>query len=216
MANEETIRVALVEDDRGLREGLGMLLAGTPGFALAGAWPRAEDALPELGRARAQVLLLDIHLKGGMLGTEAVAHLVERHPDLAVVMLTVASDDERIFEALCRGARGYLLKKTPPARLLEAVRDAHAGGAPMSPEIAAKVIRLFRQVQPPPANEFNLTPQELRLLALLAEGRSYQTAADELIVSINTVRNYIRSIYDKLHVHSKSAAVSKALKAGLL
>lgn len=215
MTHDDTIRVALVEDDRGLREGLGMLLSATPGFALAGAWPTAESALPELGRVRAQVLLLDIHLKGGMLGTEAVAHLTERHPELAVVMLTVASDDNLIFEALCRGARGYLLKKTPPARLLEALRDAQGGGAPISPEIATKVIRLFRQVQPP-TNEYNLTAQEVRLLSLLSEGRSYQAAADEMIISINTVRNYIRSIYDKLHVHSKSAAVSKALKAGLL
>jgi DNA-binding NarL/FixJ family response regulator len=151
-----------------------------------------------------------------MPGTEAVRRFREREPRPVVLMLTVFAEEERIFESLCNGASGYLLKKTPPARLLESVREAYDGGAPMSPEIARKVIRLFREVRPLARDEVHLTEQETRLLALFAEGHSYQAAADKLCVSINTVRNYIRSIYDKLHVHSKSEAVSKALKARLI
>ena len=131
-------------------------------------------------------------------------------------MLSVYADEDLVFKSLCNGACGYLLKKTPPARLLEAIREAVGGGSPMSPEIARKVVRLFQKTGPPAQLDCDLTPREIKLLRLLAEGNSYQFAADEMHVSINTVRNYIRSIYDKLHVHSKSAAVAKALKAGLI
>jgi DNA-binding NarL/FixJ family response regulator len=130
-------------------------------------------------------------------------------------MLTVLAERERIFESICAGAIGYLLKSTPPARLLDAVREVKGGGAPMSPEIARKVVELFRKAPPPPAVS-GLTAQEVRLLALLAEGHSYRAAADSLHVSVNTVRNYIRSVYEKLHVHSSSEAVSKALRLGLI
>jgi DNA-binding NarL/FixJ family response regulator len=128
----------------------------------------------------------------------------------------VFAEDETVFASLCRGASGYLLKKTPPARLLEAIREASEGGAPMSPEIARKVIRMFRDFQPREPLDSDLTPAELRLLQLLADGYSYRAAGERLHVSINTIRSYIRAIYEKLHVHSKSEAVSKALKAGLI
>ena len=131
-------------------------------------------------------------------------------------MLTVLAERARIFESICNGACGYLLKNTPPARLLEALREAKEGGAPMSPEIARKVVELFRKTPPPPAEEFHLTSQETKLLGLLAEGHGYQAAADRMIVSVNTVRNYVRSVYEKLHVHSSSEAVSKALRLGLI
>jgi DNA-binding NarL/FixJ family response regulator len=211
----ETIRTAIVEDDRLAREGLRLLIDGTPGFQCVGAYGSAEEGLHSLRGTPADVLLLDIQLPG-MEGTEAVEIFADRFPKTAIIMLTLYDDEERVFTALCRGARGYLLKKTPPARLLEAVREARDGGAPLSPEIAHKVVRLFRDLRPPTKAEHDLTYQEVRLLALLADGHSYQTAAAELKVSINTVRNYIRSIYDKLHVHSKSEAVSKALKAGII
>jgi DNA-binding NarL/FixJ family response regulator len=215
MSTDAAIRVAVVEDDDPTRGGLELLIDGTPGYRCVGAYRTAEEALraPEAGTA--DVLLLDIHLPG-MPGTEAVRRFREREPRPVVLMLTVFAEEERIFESLCNGASGYLLKKTPPARLLESVREAYDGGAPMSPEIARKVIRLFREVRPLARDEVHLTEQETRLLALFAEGHSYQAAADKLCVSINTVRNYIRSIYDKLHVHSKSEAVSKALKARLI
>jgi DNA-binding NarL/FixJ family response regulator len=152
-----------------------------------------------------------------MLGSEGVIALRSRYPTAAILMLTVYADEERIFESICNGARGYVLKNTPSARLLEFVRAVHAGGAPMSPEVASKVLRVFRELRPAaPRTDFALTSQELRLVGLLAEGHSYQNAADQLSISINTIRNHVRSVYDKLHVHSKSEAVAKALKHGLL
>jgi len=212
------LRVAVIEDDRQTREGLRLLIDGTPGFRCVGTFHTAEDALRApvtTADRQADVVLLDVHLPG-MNGTEAVPRLRERWPDTLILMLTVFAEDETVFTSLCRGASGYLLKKTAPARLLEAIREASDGGAPMSPEVARKVIRMFRDYQPREALDVDLTPTELRLLQLLAEGYSYRAAGDRLHVSINTIRGYIRTIYDKLHVHSKSEAVSKALKAGLI
>jgi len=209
------IGVAIVEDDASLREGLGALVAGTAGFRLTGAFGSAEAAFGPLTAEPPDVVLLDIHLPG-MLGSQAVRVLRERVPAAQVLMLTVYAEQDRVFESICNGACGYLLKKTPPARLLEAIREAHEGGAPMSPEIARKVVTLFRATHEPVAPGERLTPAELRLLRLLAEGHSYQSAGSELGITANTVRNYIRSIYDKLHVHSKSEAVAKALRRGLI
>ncbi len=217
MIMQDTIRIAVVEDNPAAQEALRMLIDGTHGYLCTGAWGSAELALDGLAALEAppDVLLLDINLPG-MTGSEAVRIFHERHPSMSILMLTLHDDEDRIFESLCNGASGYLLKKTPPARLLEAIREAREKGAPLSPEIAHKVVRLFRDIRPPSRVEADLTRLETKLLSLLAEGYSYQAAADEMRVSINTVRNYIRSIYDKLHVHSKSEAVSKALKAGLI
>src|SRR5437870_774640 len=168
-----------------------------------------------LGSSRPDVLLLDINLPG-MLGSEGVKLFREKYPALQILMLTIYAEQEKVFESICNGASGYLLKKTPPAKLLEAIREAHEGGAPMSPEIARQVVTFFRQTQPPEKIDEHLTPQEVSLLKLLAEGHSYQSAGKKLNVSVNTVRNYIRSVYDKLHVHSKSAAVSKALRQRII
>jgi DNA-binding NarL/FixJ family response regulator len=121
-----------------------------------------------------------------------------------------------VFESICNGACGYLLKTTPPSKVVEALRDAHAGGSPISPEIARKVVTLFQRTRPPELETARLTAQEQRLLKLLAEGASYQAAASRLEVSVNTVRNYVRSVYEKLHVHSKSEAVGKAIRSGLI
>jgi len=216
----QPIRVAIIEDDRALRDGLGMLINGTPGYACVGAFRSVEDALRSLGRgapdvALPEVLLLDIQLPG-MSGSEGVKVLQETYPQLEIIMLTVLAEQEKVFESICNGACGYLLKETPPARLLEAIREAHEGGSPMSPEIARKVVKLFQQSGPPEKFDNRLTPQELRLLKLLAQGYSYARAADQLNISLNTVRDHIRSIYDKLHVHSKSEAVSKALRNRLI
>lgn len=214
MAERPVIRVAAVEDDAGLRESLRLLIGGTRGFSWAGGWGSAEDALkrlPDLPGGAPDVLLMDIHLPG-MPGSQAASRVRQACPTVAVLMLSVYEGEEEIFESLCNGASGYLLKKTAPPKLLEAIRDVKEGGSPMSPEIARKVIRLFRDLGPAPVPGHDLTPQEVRLLRLLADGASYQTAADGLAISINTARNYVRSIYEKLHVNSKSAAVSKALK----
>ncbi len=161
------------------------------------------------------VLLLDIQLPG-MLGSDGVRVFHEKFPALQIIMLTVYAEQERVFESICNGACGYLLKETPPAKLLEAIREAHNGGAPMSPEIARKVVTLFQKTGPPEKFDNQLTAQELRLLKLLVQGFSYQKAGDQLNISVNTVRDYIRNIYQKLHVHSKSEAVSKALRNRLI
>ena len=215
MESDNPINVVVVEDDRFTREGLALIISGTPGYNCVGAYSSVEEALRRLAGKSPDVMLLDIHLPG-MLGSEGVRVLKQKHPSLQVLMLTIFAEQDKIFESICNGACGYLLKKTPPARLLEAIREAHNGGSPMSPEIARKVVTLFQKSGPPEKLDQQLTPQEKRLLALLAEGYSYNVAAERLNISINTVRNYIRSIYDKLHVHSKSEAVSKALRNRLI
>lgn len=215
MEANEDIRVAIVEDDRALREALSIVIGTTPGYCCAGAFFSVEDALRGLNQDGPDVLLLDIHLPG-MLGSEGVRFFREKYPALQVLMLTIYAEQDKIFESICNGASGYLLKKTPPAKLLEAIREAHEGGSPMSPEIARKVVTLFRKIRPPDKIEDDLSPQETRLLKLLAEGYSYQNAGTQLNISINTVRNYVRRIYDKLHVNSKSQAVSKALRNRLI
>ncbi len=209
------IRVAIVEDDDGVREGLSELIGGTADYCCVGQYGSVEAALDAMQEAP-EVLLLDIHLPG-VPGSTGAAMFKDRFPEVQILMLTVYAEREMIFDSICNGACGYLLKRTPPRRLLEAIREVHEGGAPMSPEIARKVVTLFHRTGRASAqSDQGLTPHELRLLKLLSEGRSYQALAEHFGVSINTVRNYIRSIYDKLHVHSKSEAVSKALRQGLI
>jgi DNA-binding NarL/FixJ family response regulator len=191
-----------------------MIIGATAGYECTGRFFSVEDALQAMNVAP-DVLLLDIHLPG-MLGSEAVRVFREKYPSLQILMLTVYDGQDKVFESICNGACGYLLKKTPPAKLLESIREAHEGGAPMSPEIARKVITLFQQTLPLEKLDEPLTPQETRLLKLLSEGYSYQNSAGQLNISINTVRNYIRSIYEKLHVNTKSEAVSKALRHRLI
>jgi DNA-binding NarL/FixJ family response regulator len=208
------LRVAIVEDDTRSREGLALLIGGTPGYRCVGSFGSVEEALSATIAPPPDVLLLDIELPG-MSGSEGVRVLQERWISTQILMLTVFAERARVFESICNGACGYMLKQTPPVRLLEAIREAHEGGAPMSPEIARQVVTLFRRTVPPASGE-PLTPQEVRLLGLLAEGYSYLNAAGQLNISVNTVRNYIRTIYDKLHVHSKSEAVSKAIRKGII
>ena len=215
MTTTPPIRVAIVEDDRALREGLGILINGTQGYQCPRTYGSVEEALRLMSLAPTDVLLLDIHLPG-MLGSEGVRIFREKFPATQVLMLTVYDEQDKVFESICNGACGYMLKKTPPAKLLECIREAHEGGAPMSPEIARKVVTLFQRTGPAEKIDGQLTPQELRILKMLADGYSYQNAAGQLNISINTVRNYIRNIYEKLHVHSKSEAVSKAIRSRLI
>jgi DNA-binding NarL/FixJ family response regulator len=207
------LAVAVVEDDRETREGLRMLLSGTPGLRCVATFGSLEEALARTVPEPPEVLLLDVDLPGRR-GSEGVAELREKYPGLIVLMLTVFEDDEEIFHSLCRGAQGYLLKGTPPARLLEAIHEAAAGGAPMSPKVAARVVTMFRKSPPPAPLDCSLGPRETKLLALFADGHSYDSAARELGVSPSTVRKHIGEIYRKLQVHSQSAAVGKALRAG--
>jgi len=211
----ETIRVAIIEDVRTLRDGLSALIDGTAGFQCTGRFRSAEEAIEKLRDNLPHVVLADIGLPG-MSGIEAVRLLKEQFPSLTLLMLTVYDDDDRVFEALCAGASGYLLKKTPPARLLESLKEAVEGGAPMSPEIARRVVELFREIRPPEKPDEQLTAHEVRLLKLLVQGYSYRAAATALDVSINTVCFHIKKIYEKLQVHSKSEAVAKALRHRLV
>lgn len=212
----DPLRVVLVEDDQAVRDGLASLIDGTPGFRCAGRYGSIEELLQRPPLRAADVILLDINLPG-ISGTDGVRILRQRFETTDVVMLTAYAEEHRVFESICNGAVGYLLKKTPPARLLEAIREAAGGGAPMSPEIARKVVTLFRSTRTTAEGaDQELTSQESRLLQFLADGYSYHAAGEQLDISINTVRSHVRSIYDKLHVHSKSEAVSKALRAGLI
>lgn len=204
------LRIAIVEDEPRTREGLRALIAGTPGFVVTGAFAAMEPALPAILAAPPDVLLTDIGLPG-MSGVDGVRQLRERLPQLPILMLTVFGDDTNVFAAICAGACGYLLKDTPPSRLLEALRELHGGGAPMSPEIARRVVATFQQAAPADPGH-GLTDRELAVLQALVRGHSYKSAAAELGIGIDTVRFHVRHVYDKLHVHSKSAAVAAALQ----
>lgn len=210
----ERIDVAIIEDLREIREGLGILIDGTPGFRCAGRYGSMEEAIAGM-RQSPHVVLIDIGLPG-MSGIDGVKWLRTQHPATAPVVLTVYDDDDRIFEAMCAGALGYLLKKTPPARLLESLVEVTEGGAPMSSEVARRVIELFREVRPPALADYQLTPHETRLLRMLVEGHNYKTAAAALGVTVNTIAFHMRRIYEKLQVHSKSEAVAKALRHRLI
>jgi DNA-binding NarL/FixJ family response regulator len=194
-----------------VREGLRFLVDQSPGYRCTATYRSMEEAIAGIGSTPPDIVLTDIGLPG-MSGIEGIRLLKQRLPDLRIVALTVYDDDERIFDALCAGASGYLLKRTTPARLVECLGEVIDGGAPMSPEVAERVIRLFKDIRPPAREDYGLTPHEVRLLGLLAEGHSYKTAADQLGSSVNTVAFHMKSIYSKLQVHSKSEAVAKALR----
>jgi DNA-binding NarL/FixJ family response regulator len=212
----EPLRVAIVDDDSTLSGGLAALIDSHAGYRCAGRYGTVEELLQRPPAREVDVILLDINLPG-IDGAQGVRLLRERFSSTEILMLTVYADEQRVFESICNGAVGYLLKKTPPAKLLEAIREAAGGGAPMSPEIARKVVTLFRTTQGERSDADDLlTPQEVRLLQLLAGGHGYRAAGAELDVSINTVRSHIRNVYEKLHVHSKSEAVTKALRRGLI
>ena len=209
------LRVVIIEDVREVREGLAMLINGTQAFHCAGSYRTMEDALRQIGDNNPDVILTDLGLPGmdGIVGTRL---LRERFPHVPVVALTVYDDDDRVFRAICAGASGYLLKNTAPARLLEALREVVTGGAPMSPEVARRVLTLFREFRPPDRSAYQLTPQETTLLKLMVEGHHYKTAAHEMGISINTVSFHLKNIYEKLQVHSKTEAVAKALRQRLV
>jgi DNA-binding NarL/FixJ family response regulator len=208
------IKTAVIEDQRDVREALAALINGTAGYRCTGSFRSLEEAYEKLEQDLPDVVLCDLE-QSGMNGIEGIRILKERYPDLLVLILT-AYDDDRIFDALCAGACGYLLKTIPPVKLLESLREAVMGGAPMSPEVASRVITLFREIRSPERCDYELTPHETRLLRLLVEGHNYTTAAAELKVSYNTIKFHMRHIYEKLQVHSKSEAVSKALQNRLI
>ena len=172
-----------------------------------------EEALAQVADQHPDVILTDLGLPG-IQGVDVVASLRRLLPNTPILVLTVHGEDHYVFDALCAGAFGYLLKDVEPARLLAAIQEVHLGGAPMSPEVARRVVSMFQKVVPPRSLESGLSERELQVLRLLADGHSYKTCADHLTISIDTIRFYVRRIYERLHVHSKSEAVTKALRDG--
>lgn len=212
----KAIQVALVEDDPGVRANLAAMLNSSPGFQCQAAYPDGFAALKNIPGSRPDVVLMDINLPG-MPGTECVRQLKNVAPGVPVLMLTVYDDSEQIFKSLMAGATGYLLKRTPKDKLLDAIREVNSGGAPMSRQIARRVVQFFQEIEQMPASAQKapelqtLTDREEQVLALLAKGHAYKEIADLLAISFETVRTHIRSIYEKLHVHSRTEAVLKYL-----
>lgn len=208
--SSDRINVALVEDSRVEREAISYLIRASPGFGLVGAFGSGEEALEKLVELAPDVILMDIHLPG-MTGIECIGRIKELHPPARIMMLTVFEDHERIFSSLAAGATGYLVKKTPPAKLLEAIQELHNGGAPMSGQIARQVVAFFQKpVSKPPALA-RLSPREREIVQRLAQGFLYKEIADQLGISTGTVRSHICRIYEKLHVRSRHEAALKVL-----
>lgn len=205
-----TIRVVVIEDDRRIREGLVELLGSAKGMRVVGSFGSAEEGLAGLPELKPDVVLLDIGLPG-MSGIEAVGRIRVLVPGAAVLMLTVYEDAERIFRALQCGARGYLLKRTAPARLVEAVVEVHGGGAPMSPQVARKVVQFLERPAGTAEALDRLSPREREVLEELCRGALYKEIAGTLGIGVETVRGYLSSIYAKLHVRSRTEAVIKYL-----
>ena len=205
------IRVSIVEDNRGTRESLAELLSRSPALQCVGAHPDGEQALERIPAEQPDVVLMDINLPG-MSGIECVGRLKERLPKLQVLMLTTYEESDLIFDSLRKGASGYLLKNMPAAEVLQAVEQVHAGGAPMSMQVARKVVSHFQQIKQPASEVEKLTKREQEILALLAQGYLYKEIADQLAISTNTVRAHLHTIYEKLHVQSRTQAVVKVLR----
>lgn len=206
----ESIRVSVVEDDARVRGSFSRLVDQSPGFSCVSQHRSAEDALDELPTVRPDVVLMDINLPG-ISGVDCVRRLKTLLPEAQVVMLTVYEDTDLIFGALAAGATGYLLKRTPPDELLRGIRDVHRGGSPMTSHIARKVVQSFRQTLPENPDEGALSPREREVLDHLARGYLYKEIAAELAISYDTVHTYVRRIYEKLQVHSRTEAVAKHL-----
>jgi len=213
--NDGPIRIVIIEDLREVREGLAVLINGTHGFRCVSSYRTMEDALAGIGSEPPDVILTDIGLPG-MSGIEGTRVLRERFPNVPILALTVYDSDDQVVGALCAGATGYLLKNTPPARLLESLQEVVDGGAPMSREVAQRVIKLFREFRPPEPASYSLTRQETELLKLLVKGHHYKTVAQHLGITTNTVSFHLKNIYEKLQVHSKTEAVAKALNEHLV
>lgn len=207
------IRVAIFEDNKHLRETFQFLLETSSGYICVGSYPDCRDLISQLEVNPCDIVLMDIEMPG-MNGIEATKLIRENFPGVLVLIQTVFFEDEYIFNAICAGASGYILKSTTPAGYLQAIADVKAGGSPMTPGIARRVLELFKtNLQPQLTNDtYNLTGQEKKVLQLLVEGKSYKLIAAELFVSVDTVKTHVRNIYAKLHVHSGTEAVSKAIR----
>ena len=211
------INVAIVEDNDTIREGLAVLINGTNGYKCVGSFRDCESFLLKLSTLDADVVLMDIALPG-ISGIEGIKESKKIKPDIDILMLTIYEDSEKVFDALCEGACGYLVKKTPPLKLLEAIKEVYEGGSPMSSQIARQVITAFKESKSTKDEnlEFELSPREKEVINLLAGGNNYQQIAEQLFISVDTVRHHIKNIYKKLHVHNQSEAVAKAIRKKII
>ena len=205
------IKILLYEDNPQLREGLTMLLNGTTGFKVLAGFKNCNNVADEVEAFRPDVVLMDIDMPGTN-GLQGLKLIRQRNTEVKVLMITVFDDNKNVFEALKSGANGYILKKTPPAKLLEYIQDVESGGAPMTSSIAAKVLKMFSEIQVPASQDYNLSEREKTVLQFLVNGYSYKMIAAEMFIAIDTVRSHIKKIYEKLQVNSKSEAVAKAFK----
>jgi DNA-binding NarL/FixJ family response regulator len=212
LAHNMPIKVAIVEDDEGIRTSLAAMVRRAPALRWAGDYADAEAALREIPRRPPDVVLMDINLPG-MNGVECVRQLKASLPKVQFLMLTVYEDSDSLFNSLKAGASGYLLKRTASSRLLEAIRDVHEGGSPMTPQLARRVVQYFSRQSEGESPISHLTPGEKDFLDQLAKGYAYKEIADRMRISIDTVRSYVRTVYEKLHVHSRTEAVVKYLQA---
>jgi len=206
-----SIQIAIVEDTDVIREGLAVLINGSEGFHCVATYASAEAALEELPELAPDVVLMDIELPG-LSGIECMRILKAQSPQMQIMMLTVYEDDEKIYNSLVAGATSYILKKTPPAKLLEAIQDLYNGGSPMSPQIARKVVQAFQQMRKPTQPLAELSKREHEVLSTLVKGFPYKEIAEQLHISIETVRTHLRNIYEKLHVRNRTEAVLKYLQ----
>jgi DNA-binding NarL/FixJ family response regulator len=205
------IKVAVFEDNNKLRESLVQLINSSEAMVCTGAFADAGKLILKIEQSLPDVVLMDINMPG-VSGIEAVKTIKDKFPAIRILMQTVFDDNDKIFAAICAGASGYMLKKTAPHKMLEAVHETYLGGAPMTPSVAMKVLQMFRIQSPVEKNEFiDLSDREKEILGLLVKGRSYKQVAADCFISIDTVSTHIRHIYEKLHVHSKSEAVAKAI-----
>ena len=210
--DSKTLNVAIVEDDERFRKSLARWVESTPGLHCSGSYPSAEEALQSIPKTDCEVVIMDINLPA-MSGIECVRRLRIESPALQIVMLTVHEDSDLIFKALQAGAHGYLLKRSSPDKILEAIVDVSRGGAPMSSNIARKVVHSF-QTPIPSAEQLNLTPREEQILGGVVRGLINKEIADELSISIETIRVHLKNIYEKLHVRSRTEAALRAYELG--
>lgn len=207
------IHVVIFEDNKHLRETFQFLLSNSVGFSCTGAYADCSNLLAEIAANPCDVVLMDIEMPG-MNGIDATKLIKQNFPHINILIQTVFHEDEYIFNAICAGASGYILKSTTPDGYLQAIKDVQAGGSPMTPGIARRVLELFKSKLSPdtPAKDYNLTTQEKKVLQLLVQGKSYKMIAAELFVATDTVKSHVSNIYAKLHVHSGTEAVSLALR----
>ncbi len=206
-----SISVSIVEDDADVRRSLARLINSSPGYRCVSEHPSAEEALESIPKVLPDVILMDINLVN-LNGVECVRRLKPLVPATQIIMLTVYQNTEHIFNALAAGATGYMLKQTPPAELLSAIKEVFDGGSPMSSHIARKIVQSFQRPAPVKSDSYNLSPREAEVLDLLAKGFLYKEIADAMHVSYATVHTHIRHIYEKLHVRSRTEAVAKHLR----